>query len=81
MVGAYQNDLYHLLVMEQCRGVTLFQLVELNTFLPESVARVISKQVTRQVSRTAACNNVQVFAAIAHLHSLAIVHGDIKGRL
>ena len=45
VVGAFQNDYYHLVVMERCEGITLFQCVELNSALPESVARMISKQV------------------------------------
>ena len=45
VVGAFQNDCYHLVVMERCEGITLFQCVELNSALPESVARMISKQV------------------------------------
>jgi len=63
VVGAFENDFYQLLVMERCEGITLFQCVELNSALPESAARIISKQ---------------VFSAISHLHNLSIVHGDIK---
>ena len=68
------------MVMELCQGVSLFQLVEFNTLLAEDVARTISKQVqtpTVPISR-AYLYSLQVFSAVSYLHSLGIVHGDIK---
>ena len=82
VVGAFQNDYYHLVVMERCEGITLFQCVELNSALPESVARMISKQVQAShiinVLHSDLYLYLQVFSAISYLHNLSIVHGDIK---
>ena len=78
LIGAFENNVYHLVVLEFCEGITLFQLVELNTFLPESIARVISKQVTFSINHSRALIYDQVFSALSYLNSLNIVHGDIK---
>ena len=67
--------------MERCEGITLFQCVEFNSALPESVARIISKQVQSYIIYVLQRDLyfcLQVFSAISYLHNLSIVHGDIK---
>ena len=44
-VAVFQNQDYHLLVMERCPGLTLFDLIEQRTRLPEAEARRIFTQV------------------------------------
>ena len=41
----FQNPDYHLLVMERCPGISLFDLIEQRTRLPEAEARLIFTQV------------------------------------
>ena len=44
-VAVFQNPDYHLLVMERCPGISLFDLIEQRTRLPEGEARLIFTQV------------------------------------
>ena len=44
-VAVFQNPDYHLLVMERCPGISLFDLIEQRTRLPEAEARQIFTQV------------------------------------
>jgi len=63
VLGLYENGSYYQMVMQRCPGITLFDLVELNTCIQEDIARIIY---------------TQVLTAVAYLHENSIVHNDIK---
>ena len=45
VLGLYENGSYYQMVMQKCPGITLFDLVELNTGIQEDMARIVYTQV------------------------------------